>query len=140
LLLVGLLTAATPAPWGDLSNWVGKYPTDQDAKPVRHLLQMPAVRAELSRILGPADLKLIASYAVESPIEMIDGLLIDAQCMPHNCGDQSVMLVIDPKQPRIWVGFFSRAPSLVSTRWYGPTDHHELPPAVLRQFESRHGP
>jgi hypothetical protein len=140
LLLIGLLTAAAPAPWGDLTDWTGKYETDQDAKPVRHLLQLPAVHAELARLLSPQDLARIASYAVESPIEMVDGLLVDAQCMPHDCGDQSVMLAIDPKQPRIWVGFFSRAPTMVSTRWYGPTDHHELPPKVLQQFRSRHTP
>jgi hypothetical protein len=82
----------------------------------------------------------VESYAVETPIEMIDELLIIAQCLPHDCGDQNVMIVIDPKQPRIWAGFFSRAQSLVSTRWYGPTDYRELPDAVLKLFDSRHTP
>ncbi len=143
LLAFWLLAAAptpAPAPWGPLNDWVGKYPTDDTARPSRKLLQIPAIRNELRSLLAPADLTRLAGLAVEQPLEMIDGLLIAAQCMPHDCGNQNALIVMDPKQRRMWVGFFSRSSSVVSTRWFGSTNHLDLPAAILGKFNSQHQP
>jgi hypothetical protein len=44
------LLAAEAPPWGDLSAWVGKYPTNEEAGHIKHLWEEPAVRKSLSTL------------------------------------------------------------------------------------------
>ena len=138
-LLIGVGTTSA-APWGDLSSWVGAYPTDQSTSPPRRLLSMPAIQLQLRKVLQPADLSRLSSYRVEQPVQRVDGFLVVMQCMPHDCGDHSAMVVIDLDQARIWVAFFSRKPGAVSTQWFGSTEHPTLPESVRKLFESSHQP
>lgn len=138
--LAALLIAAAPGPWGDLSDWAGRYPTDRVAKPPRQLLQVPPIRTELHKLLPAAEIARLRSYAVEDPIEVRDGFLIAMQCMPHDCGDNNAMIVIDTRQRRMWVGFFSRATTVVSTQWFGSTDYTALPAFILKGFAAQHEP
>ena len=131
---------AVSAPWGDLRDWVGAYPTDQAASPPRRLLRLPAISAQLRKLLQPTDLSRLASYRVEQPIQSVDGFVVVMQCMPHDCGDHHAMVVIDQEQARMWVGFFSRGPAAVSTKWFGSTEHQKLPGSVIKLFDSSHQP
>ena len=82
----------------------------------------------------------LGALEVETPITAQNGFLIIRQCRPHDCGEKNAMVVIDQGEDRMWVGFFSRSPTLVSTRWFGSTDHRTLPDTVLREFDAQHEP
>jgi hypothetical protein len=124
--------AQTP-PWGDLSSWVGQYPTTRTGGKVNRLLEQSAIRSELRKILSPADQRLLGAYEIETPIENRDGFIVIAKCRPRNCGDEQATVVLDSKVPRLWVRFFERRPGGVSTRWYGNADDYTVLPASILQ-------
>jgi hypothetical protein len=133
-----LLAANTP-PWGDLSAWVGKYPTEQESGQTKRLLGLPAVRTELRALLSNADFKRLNSvFTVEKPIVKTDRFLVVQQCMPHNCPGAHAMVVLDSEDKRLWVGIFERTEKSVSTRWGGTDDYTLLPPSILDSFRRAH--
>jgi hypothetical protein len=138
--LVVLLAAAAPADWGNLSPWVGRYPTDSDARPPARLFNIPAIRAKIEQLLSSADRNHLRALSVETPIEQFGPFLIIKQCMPHDCGNQNAMVVLDSDARRMWVGLFARTPAVTSTRWFGTSDFHDLPAEVLRSFDVQHQP
>ena len=129
------VAALVAAPWGDLGDWVGKYPTDRQVTPVRRLLELPPIRDNLHRLLSPFDLKRITSlYSVEKPIVKIDHFIVVEKCMPHNCPSAHAIVVLGTEDQHLWVGFFDRTEKAVSTRWYGTDDHLVLPQSILDAF------
>src|ERR1700712_359888 len=129
-----------PAPWGDVSTWAGKNPTDQTTKPPKRLLAIPSIQAEIHRLLSATDRGRLAALVVEKPVLVRNNFVLVAKCMAHDCGGQNAMVVIDPRLARIWVGFFFRADNLVSTRWFGTTDSLVLPESVMTAFAAMHQP
>jgi hypothetical protein len=138
--LVVSLTAAAPADWGNLSHWAGRYPTDSDVRPPARLFDIPAIRAEMEQLLSSADRNRLRALSVETPIEQIGPFVIIKQCMPHDCGNQNAIVVLDGAARRMWVGLFARTPAVTSTRWFGTDDFHALPSEVLRSFDQQHEP
>src|SRR4051812_36056507 len=101
--------AAEPPLWGDLSSWVGKYPTNKEAGHIKRLWEEPAVRKSLGMLLSRADLKRLDSiFVVEKQIAKIDRFIVVEQCMPHNCPDAHAMVVFDTEARRLWAGFYER--------------------------------
>jgi hypothetical protein len=132
------LSLATQPPWGDLSSWVGKYPTMRESGRVRHLWREPAVRQSLSSLLSRTDLERLESMlSVEKRIIKVNNFVVVEQCMPHGCPSAHAMVILDTEARRLWVGFYERTGRLVSTRWYGWEDYVLLPEAILERF--RHG-
>jgi hypothetical protein len=133
------LHAAEVSPWGRLGAWIGKYPTHEEAGHIRHLWQEPAVRKSLSTLLSQTDLKrLDTGFAAEKPIVKIDHFIVVEQCMPHNCVNAHAMVILDTENHRLWVVFYERNESLVSTRWYGWSDYTLLPRSILERFRRGH--
>lgn len=132
--------AAQAQPWGaDLSPWVGNFPTREEAGLKRKILLVPAVRRSLSALLSRADLRLLDStFAAEKEVVQIEQFVVVGQCLPHNCPSAHALVVLDTRARRLWVGLYDRTGEKVSTRWYGPTDHVLLPPAVLEKFRRGH--
>jgi hypothetical protein len=137
---VGKLSADEETPWGDLSGWVGKYPTDRQPSGTRSLLGVPPLHAALQALLDRNDLeRLVSGYRVESQIDRVDHYLLVQICKAHDCPDNNAMVVIDEKDKRLWIGFFSRAEQGISTRWYGTDDYVVLPKEILARFQQEHG-
>jgi hypothetical protein len=138
--LVSLSAQAQTPLWGDLGGWVGQYPTSRAGGKVTRILDLPAIRTQLRKLLSAADQKLLGSLDVEGPIASQDGFLVIDKCKPHNCPAERAMVVLDTKATRLWVGFFERRAAAVSTRWYGNADDYvALPASILQQFRERHG-
>jgi hypothetical protein len=128
--------AAVAPPWGDLDDWVGRYPTDRQAKPTRRLLELAPIRKDLRQLLSSSDLKRLSSlYSVERPIVKMGNFIVVEKCMPHDCPSAHAIVVLDTEARRLWVGFFDRSDKGVSTRWYGTDDHLVLPQPILDEFE-----
>ena len=136
LALSLVLTAAAPSGWGDLSGWVGRYPTDNG----RHLLGTPPIRAGLQQVLSPADQAKLRSFTNEAPVEQSGAYLLIKQCMPHDCGNQNAMIVLDTTTQHMWVGMFSRGSRTTAVRWFGMTDPSDLGPEIMQTFDAQHRP
>jgi hypothetical protein len=135
LAVTAHLTAEAAPPWGDLNDWVGKYPTDRQTNPTRHLLDLAPIRDGVRQLLNSSDLKRLTSlYTVEKPIVKIDHFVVVEKCMPHNCPSAHAIVVLDTEDRRLWAGFFDRTDKAVSTRWYGTDDHLVLPQPILDEF------
>jgi hypothetical protein len=121
LVILFVYPAPSPAgrpPWGDLSSWVGEYPTKQESGHVKHLWREPAVRQSLSSLLSQTDLKRLESIlSAEKRILKINNFIVVEQCMPHACPSAHAMVILSTEDRRLWVGFYERTRSLVSTRW-----------------------
>ncbi len=76
----------------------------------------------------------------EAPIEQIGPFMVIKQCMPHDCGNRHATIVLDTRERRLWVGLFTRTPTVTSSRWFGTSDVHDLPPDVIQGFEAQHEP
>jgi hypothetical protein len=142
LLLVFLNASPVKAAndWEFTKEWVGKYPSDPVAAGKSGLLSQPAIGAALKKILPKPELSKLSGLTTESVVKNIDGLVVINKCRPHNCPTDMAMVVIDAKAQKIWVGFFTREASRVSTRWYGGEDDYAvLPDSVRKEFLSRHG-
>jgi hypothetical protein len=130
---------AVESPWGDLSSWVGKYPTIDEAGHKRRLWEQPAVRSSLQTLLDRADLeKLDSTFGIAKPVVQVDHFIVVEQCLPHNCPSDHAMVVLDTEHRRMWVGFYERTEKVVSTRWYGSEDYILLPTAILETFRRAH--
>jgi hypothetical protein len=90
-----------------LKEWVGKYPTDQDKKPVRRFFALPEVQGPLQKLLDQKDLqRLTKEYSVETPIELIDNYLVIHVCKPHDCDGENATLAINIDDGAIHVGIW----------------------------------
>jgi hypothetical protein len=139
-VLAVLLAAAAPSDADDLSHWVGRYPTDRQIHPPARLFNTQVVRAGLQRLLTQVDRSHLRALSVETPIEQSGPFLVVRKCMPHDCGNQNAMVVLDGDARRMWVGLFARTPAVTSTRWFGTSDFHDLPAEVLKSFDDQHQP
>ena len=126
--------------WGQMLLWVDKYPSNKIAPNGFSLLTQPQLQHSLRKILSKAEIAALARYDVETPVHKIGEYLIVNKCLPHNCPADMAMVVIDVKNEKLWVGFFSRQLGRVSTRWYGMEDDYSiLPDDIKKEFLSRHG-
>ncbi len=121
-------------PWGDLSAWIGKYPTDTDGPRPRHFLQSGPIAHELHVLLDPADLVFLNQLEVESPIRSTNGLIVAAVCMAHDCAANHAIIVMDPVQPRMFVGIQRSGAQRYETKWVKNDPGATLPPAILHDF------
>lgn len=126
--------------WGVAASWLGKPPSASIAKGAPSLLAQPPIKNALKTILPKAEAASLAKFSVEIPVRQIDEFLVVNKCRPHNCPADMATVVIDVKNKRLWVGFFSREEARVATRWYGMSDDYSvLPESVKADFASRHG-
>jgi len=94
----------------------------------------------LQQVLTAPDRAKLQALTNETPVEQSGTFIIVKQCMPHDCGNQNAMVVLDTISRRMWVGFFARTAHVNSTRWFGTSDVHDLTPDVLRIFDAQHTP
>lgn len=140
LLLIGCTAVQAAGDWTPLLAWVGKYPSDRIAQHSGNLLSQLVIRNELKKLLPEAEISALARYDVETPIKKHGEYLVVNKCMPHNCPAEMAMIVVDVKSQMMWAGFFSRAGSVVSTRWYGSAnDYSTLPDEIKNEFLALHG-
>lgn len=141
LLFSGITHAAETH--NDLSvakSWIGKYPSALVGNNKIGLLKQPPIKTVLNRILPKAEIAALGKFSSETPVRQMGDFLIVNKCLPHNCPSDMAAVVIDIKNDKLWVGFFSREEARVSTRWYGMSDDYAvLPDDVKQDFLSRHG-
>lgn len=132
--------SATPPGMASLGVWEGRLPSDGISGGASHLLEEPAVRALLARLMPAEQRRALRSLAVESPVERHGDHLVALMCRAHACPAEHGMLVLDLARGQLWVGLFSRTRDGTATHWYGShADEGALPPALLTLFRSRHG-
>lgn len=143
LLLVTVLacgSARAADAWSHLTDWDGKYPSDQVGATKAGLLEQPALRAALKKLLPRAEAGTLAKLDVEAPVKKSGDYLLVNKCRPNNCAADMALIVIDLKTQKLWAGFFSREDGRASTRWYGSADDYSvLPEDIRKEFLSRHG-
>jgi hypothetical protein len=137
----GPVVAASDAPWGDLSPWVGHYPSDRLGPGGRSFFQNPSIAHALREVLSPADLALVLhGYPVVDQIATVGQYLILDNCAAHDCGALNATVVLDMKSVNLWVALFAHRGDVVSMRWYGTADYTDLPAPVLDAVKSVHQP
>lgn len=126
--------------WMFAGNWVGKYPSVPIGDAKSGLLSQPAIKAALKKLLPKSETSNLSWLTSEVPVREIEGLVVVNKCRPHNCPSDMAMVVIDAKKARLWIGFFTREESRVSTRWYAnDEDYSILPESIKTDFLVRHG-
>ena len=80
---------ATPALGVTLKKYVGKYPYEVK------LLDNPALKDRLKKLLGPDFAAMKANWNVETPIEIESGVFMASACQAHNCADNRYLLFVD---------------------------------------------
>ncbi len=103
-------TAATPAstptsqPVGDLSAYVGAYPTEGRAG-APAFLDAPVVRAAVAHVVPDKSVRdlVLGSDVTATPITQVDGKLLAFGCEPHNCGPHNWAIAIraDGRDPAV---------------------------------------
>lgn len=140
VVVFSCIAAEAAEEWGHMLLWVDKYPSDKIASNSFSLLAQPPLKSSLRKILPKAEIAALNRYDVEAPVHKVGEYLIINKCLPHNCPSDMAMLIIDVKNEKLWVGFFSREEESVSTRWYGTNDDYSvLPDEIKKEFLSRHG-
>lgn len=139
LLLLFALPSQAADDWNSLQAWADHYPSDHIAGPLP-LLAQPALKAALTKLLPKAEQQTLARLDVETPVRQAGDLLIINQCRPRNCPADLAMIVAQPNQKKLWVGFFTRQAGRLSTRWYANQDDYtSLPEEIRKEFITRHG-
>ena len=80
---------ATPALSMTLKKYAGKYPYEVK------LLDNPALKSRLVKLLGPDFAAMKANWNVETPIEIDSGVFMASACQAHNCADNRYLLFVD---------------------------------------------
>ena len=138
--LVSLSASGGPDEWSIAKTWIGKYPSTQVLGRGVGLLAQPSIRASLRLALPKAEAGVLPLLTNESIVRDLDGYIVVNLCRPHNCPTEMATVVIDVDNKRLWVGFFAREDTRISTRWYGTVDNYSvLPTKILADFISRHG-
>ena len=84
--------SATPAKSGVISilkKAEGKYPYELK------LLENAEMKARLQKLMGPDFAALKANWDVESPVEIVGGILRASGCEQHNCGANVYYMFVD---------------------------------------------
>ncbi|WP_156924528.1 hypothetical protein [Derxia gummosa] len=124
----------------DLSDWIGKYPSDRIAPSGRTMLSIPEIKAALGQLLPRHELKTLSEFDVETPVRRTGGYLIVEKCRPHECSADFAVLVFSEPDGRLWVALFNRSKERVSSRFYGNSDDWSvLPDDVKSVFSTRLG-
>lgn len=82
-------TAAKPGVISILKKAEGKYPYELK------LLENAEMKARLQKLMGPDFAALKANWDVESPIEVVDGIVRASGCEQHNCGANVYYMFVD---------------------------------------------
>ena len=139
LIITSGYAADNGANWDALTSWIGKAPSTKGGNKLS-LLDQPTIKAALKDILPKSEFASLAKFKVEAPVTKVEEFLIVDKCLPHNCPADMATVVIDIKNKRLWVGFFSREEKRVTTRWYGMSDDYSvLPESIKKDFLARHG-
>ncbi len=86
---------ATPALSATLKKFVGKYPYEVK------LLDNPALKERLKKLLGPDFAAMKANWNVETPIEIENGIFMASACQQHNCADNRYLMFVDLEKDNI---------------------------------------
>ncbi|WP_234730865.1 hypothetical protein [Acidocella facilis] len=124
---------AAPADWSGLAQFAGTYPA-------AGLMKSGIMREELAVLLSPAQRAQLAAMAVSPPVSKIGGDLMAQFCVPHDCGSESAVLVIDPVAAKLWVGFYETDGKRVQMEWIGTDDPAALPPDIQASLAKIHSP
>ncbi|HUB45699.1 MAG TPA: hypothetical protein VMB73_11995 [Acetobacteraceae bacterium] len=125
--------------WAGLERWIGQYPTGNAAGRAG-LAGTEPVQSIIKAITTPTERARLASYGEASPVETIAGDIVANYCKPHDCGQKSAVLVIDPRQKLVWLGFYSVSGTAYVTNWVGNADPAMVPSAVQKSLAARHSP
>jgi hypothetical protein len=124
----------------DLTNWVGRYPTSND-KRLQSFFEAPEVKKALKKMLTPSQLKrLTDTYAVTTPIQLIQDHVVVACCKPHNCPSEHAMLVVDLKRERFHIGFYrGYYQDKTTLEWISSDgEFQDLPKEIQQEFYYGH--
>jgi len=91
----------------NLNSFVGKYPTE-----VR-LLEEGTLKIRLQKILRGRFIYLQQNWAVETPINIVEGMFLAWGCQQHNCDQTNFIIVVDLKKNLVYCGI--REKDLVKT-------------------------
>ena len=133
------------------SPWANHYPTEK-IDGVDGFFNTPWVNGLLSKILSPADLKLLTeTYSQDQLISEVDDWLVVGKCLPRQSGTH-VFVFVDTTSPNIVVVFRDAAlisdPKLIGssanqfgqyslmTRVYGTEDLSQLPAGLVAKIFS----
>jgi hypothetical protein len=78
-----------PGIFDTLKKSAGKYPYQLK------LMENKEMQARLKKLLGPDYPAMKEHFDVQSPIEIVDGILMTTGCEAHNCGPNTYYLFID---------------------------------------------
>ena len=140
--VLSFVTAPAQTNLSHLKSWIGKYPTDQEAKPVRKFFNVPEIQGQLKRLLTKKDFShLTQELEVQSPIELVRRFLVIKVCRAHWCPADNAMLVINLEDGVCYVGFYQNYENKSVTRWFSSKEEYtELPDEILDDFLHMHKP
>ena len=124
---------AASSDWSSLDKFAGAYPA-------AGLMKSAIIRQQLSNLLSPQQRARLLAMAVSPPVSKIGGYLMAQFCMPHDCGSESAVLVIDPVAAKLWVGFYETDGKRVQMEWIGTDDPAALPPDIQASLAKIHNP
>jgi len=82
-----------------LSRYNEKYPAETD------LFEREEFTMRLKKLLGPERYKFLReTWAVESPVKVIDDVFTAEACQAHNCGSTNFIIAYDLKRDRMYAG------------------------------------
>jgi hypothetical protein len=110
-LCIALLLFSAPVAQSQgerLNDWIGKLPVAPISKPRRSIYNSPALKPQLSKLLGAKYYHRLADgYYVMGKIEDIDGYLIAEMCEQHNCPESNSFMAVNLRTGEIHVAFFN---------------------------------
>ena len=124
----------------ELTNWVGRYPYSCD-KRFQNVFEVPEVKKALKKMLTRNEWKrLTDTYALTTPIQLIQDHLIVSCCKPHCCPCEHAMLVVDLKRERFHVGFYrGYYQDKTTIEWISSEgEFHDLPREIQEEFYFGH--
>ncbi|WP_155992578.1 hypothetical protein [Acidocella facilis] len=124
---------ASSSDWSSLDTFAGTYPA-------AGLMKSAIIRQQLRNLLSPRQRAQLKAMAVSPPVSKIDSDLMAQFCMPHMCGSESAVLVIDPAAAKLWVGFYETDGKRVQMEWIGTDDPAALPPDIQASLAKIHNP
>jgi len=122
-----------------LTNWAGRYPSSSD-KGFRNVFEVPEVKKALDKLLTRSERKLLTrTYAVVTPIQLIQGHLVVQCCKPHCCPCEHAMLVVDLQREAFHVGFYEGYEGKTIIKWVSSEGEFlDLPKDIRDEFYHGH--
>jgi len=133
MLLLAGQASADPAGWAALKKFAGTYPA-------AGLMKSALVHDEVSALLSQKQMALLQGMDVSPPVSIVGDDLLAQFCMPHDCGSQSAVVVIDPAGQRMWVGFYENSGGKFQMDWFGSDDPANISADMQRQLAKIHDP